>query len=126
MFKHPLDISNRQNGTIVFILRVRFTIPLIVVDFHQHIREVFVCKVLPINQIGVKLQNSLPMLVCITLIINTDVLIQLIDDDCMAKNGERRVFGEPPMSRDESYKYLILRPDCKLYSQWDDKASLIF
>ena len=53
-------------------------------------------------------------------------LCVVIDDDCMAKNGERRVFGEPPMSRDESYKYLILRPDCKLYSQWDDKASLIF
>ena len=24
------------------------------------------------------------------------------------------------------YKYLILRPNCKLYSQWDDPASLIF
>lgn len=36
------------------------------------------------------------------------------------------------MSKDESkqdkenYKYLILQPDCKLYSQWDDPASLIF
>ena len=27
---------------------------------------------------------------------------------------------------EENYKYLILRPDCKLYSAWDDPASLIF
>lgn len=26
----------------------------------------------------------------------------------------------------DSYKYLILRPDCKLYSSWDDPASLVF
>lgn len=26
----------------------------------------------------------------------------------------------------EVYKYMILRPDCHLYSRWDDKASLIF
>lgn len=40
----------------------------------------------------------------------------IIDDDCMAKN----------VKHDETYKYLILRPNCKLYSSWDDKASLIF
>lgn len=38
----------------------------------------------------------------------------VLDDDCMGKRN------------DDSYKYLILRPDCKLYSSWDDKASLIF
>ena len=38
----------------------------------------------------------------------------VIDDDCMSKESE------------EDYKYLILRPNCKLYSRWDDKASLIF
>lgn len=26
----------------------------------------------------------------------------------------------------EELKYVILRPDCKLYSKWDDKGSLIF
>lgn len=38
----------------------------------------------------------------------------VLDDDCMGKKN------------DDTYKYLILRPDCKLYSSWDDKASLIF
>ena len=41
----------------------------------------------------------------------------VIDEDCMAKEQNH----EP-----ETYKYLVLRPDCKLYSSWDDKASLIF
>ena len=26
----------------------------------------------------------------------------------------------------DAVKYLILRPNCKLYSKWDDKGSLIF
>lgn len=39
----------------------------------------------------------------------------VIDGDCMAKDPKSDV-----------YKYLILRPDCKLYSSWDSKASLIF
>ena len=38
----------------------------------------------------------------------------VIDDDCMnTKVGD-------------TLKYLIIRPDCKLYSKWDDKGSLIF
>lgn len=40
----------------------------------------------------------------------------VIDTDCMSKAEKE----------DETYKYLILQPDCKLYSQWDDKASIIF
>ena len=40
----------------------------------------------------------------------------VLDDDCMDKADKL----------DENYKYLILREDCKLYSQWDDPASLIF
>lgn len=47
-----------------------------------------------------------------------DSLCVVIDADCMDKN-ERDENGE-------DYKYLILRPDCKLYSAWDDPASLIF
>lgn len=39
----------------------------------------------------------------------------VLDDDCMAKRNDK-----------DEYKYLILRPDCKLYSKWDDPASLIF
>ncbi len=42
----------------------------------------------------------------------------VIDDDCMAKARD----DEPS----ENYKYLVLQPNCKLYSQWDDVASLIF
>lgn len=38
----------------------------------------------------------------------------VVDDDCMAQEVK------------EEYKYLILRPNCKLYSKWDDQASLIF
>lgn len=39
----------------------------------------------------------------------------VFDDDCMGKNPDSDV-----------KKYLILRPNCKLYSQWDSKASLVF
>jgi hypothetical protein len=38
----------------------------------------------------------------------------VLDGDCMSTE-----IGE-------DLRYLILRPDCKLYSLWDDKASLIF
>ena len=37
------------------------------------------------------------------------------DRDCMGKNPESDV-----------KKYLILRPNCKLYSQWDSSTSLVF
>lgn len=40
----------------------------------------------------------------------------VIDSDCMDKTKKD----------EENYKYLILQPNCKLYSQWDDPASLIF
>lgn len=39
----------------------------------------------------------------------------IYDEDCMGKNPETNV-----------RKYLILRPNCKLYSQWDSKASMVF
>lgn len=38
----------------------------------------------------------------------------VVDNDCMSKAPK------------DAYKYLVLRPNCKLYSRWDDKASLIF
>lgn len=38
----------------------------------------------------------------------------VVDGDCM--NTEAK----------ENLKYLILQPDCKLYSKWDDRASLVF
>lgn len=40
----------------------------------------------------------------------------VMDDDSMGKETNVK----------DSYKYLILRPDCKLYSAWDNKGSLIF
>ena len=36
-------------------------------------------------------------------------------EDCMGKNPESDV-----------KKFLILRPNCKLYSQWDSSTSLVF
>ena len=38
----------------------------------------------------------------------------IIDSDCMSKEIK------------EVAKYLILRENCKLYTKWDDKGSLIF
>lgn len=40
----------------------------------------------------------------------------VIDEDSMAQSQEKK----------DSVKYLILRPNGKLYSKWDSKASLIF
>lgn len=47
---------------------------------------------------------------------SVDGLCVVMDEDCMDKKEKTG----------EDYKYLILQPDCKLYSQWDDPASLIF
>lgn len=38
----------------------------------------------------------------------------VVDKDCMSEEVK------------EAVKYLVLRPDCKLYSKWDDKNSLVF
>ena len=40
----------------------------------------------------------------------------IFDDDCMGKKPKKN----------NTVKYLILRPNCKLYSSWDDPASLVF
>lgn len=40
----------------------------------------------------------------------------VLDTDCMLKDE----------TESSTYRYLILRPNCKLYSRWDDKGSLIF
>lgn len=45
---------------------------------------------------------------------SVDGMTTVLDDDCMSQEVK------------EEFKYLILRPDCKLYSRWEDKASLIF
>jgi len=42
----------------------------------------------------------------------------VIDDNCMDDATKRENL--------DTYKYLILRPNCKLYSNWDDPGSLIF
>lgn len=46
---------------------------------------------------------------------DVDGMSVIYDVDCMGKNPETDV-----------NKYLILRPDCHLYSQWDSKASMVF
>lgn len=45
-----------------------------------------------------------------------DGLCIVIDSDCM----------DTAEKTGDDYKYLILQPDCKLYSCWDDPASLVF
>ena len=45
-----------------------------------------------------------------------DGLCVVIDFDCM----------DTAEKTGDDYKYLILQPDCKLYSLWDDPASLVF
>lgn len=45
---------------------------------------------------------------------DVDGISIVLDDDCM--NADLK----------EEMKYMILREDCKLYSKWDSKASLIF
>lgn len=45
-----------------------------------------------------------------------DGLCVVIDSDCM----------DTAEKTGDDYKYLILQPDCKLYSLWDDPASLVF
>lgn len=42
----------------------------------------------------------------------------VVDDNCMDDATKREDL--------DSYKYLILRPNCKLYSDWNTKGSLIF
>lgn len=39
----------------------------------------------------------------------------VVDDDCMSTDTNK-----------EEMKYLILRENCKLYTKWDDKGSLLF
>lgn len=39
----------------------------------------------------------------------------VMDTDCMSTAKDK-----------EALRYLVLRPDCRLYSKWDDKGSLIF
>lgn len=39
----------------------------------------------------------------------------VVDDDCMSQKADQ-----------DTLRYLILRPDGRLYTKWDDKASLLF
>jgi hypothetical protein len=41
----------------------------------------------------------------------------VLDDDCMNSKTE---------DVKDQVKYLILRPDCKLYTRWDDEGSMLF
>lgn len=46
---------------------------------------------------------------------SVDQMSVVIDDDCMSTEGGK-----------DEIKYLVLRPNCKLYTQWDCKGSLLF
>ncbi|MBN1241253.1 MAG: radical SAM protein [Spirochaetales bacterium] len=46
---------------------------------------------------------------------SVDGISTVIDDDCMATADEA-----------PALRYLILRPDCRLYTKWDDRGSLLF
>jgi hypothetical protein len=43
----------------------------------------------------------------------------VVDDNCMGKTKNIEDVKE-------DVKYLILRPDCKIYTQWDDPGSILF
>jgi reverse gyrase len=43
-----------------------------------------------------------------------DGLSVVIDEDCMNEEAK------------QALKYVILQPNCKLYTKWDDEASLLF
>ena len=43
----------------------------------------------------------------------------VVDDNCMGKTVEVKEVKE-------DIKYFILRPNCKLYTRWDDSGSLWF
>lgn len=48
-------------------------------------------------------------------IYDIDEMSMVVDDDCMSEKVDK-----------DTYKYLVLRENCKLYSHWETKASLIF
>jgi len=45
---------------------------------------------------------------------SVDGISTVVDDDCMSTEVK------------DTVKYLILRPNCKLYTKWDDEGSLLF
>jgi len=49
---------------------------------------------------------------------SVDGISCVVDDNCMGKTKIEDV--------KEDVKYLILRPNCKLYTQWDDAGSILF
>lgn len=71
-------------------------------------------KVVEIGEYIVKEGKPLEILPYGAVKYSIDGLSVVLDGDCMST--------EPK----EVMRYLILRPDCRLYSKWDDKASLIF
>lgn len=46
---------------------------------------------------------------------SVDGISTVVDDDCMSTDENK-----------EEMKYLVLRENCKLYTKWDDKGSLLF
>lgn len=72
-----------------------------------------------INDYIIKNGNPLERLSFGAIRYSVDDLSTVVDDNCMGK-----IKNESEIKED--IKYLILRPNCKLYTRWDDKASLLF
>ncbi|MBP7175462.1 MAG: radical SAM protein [Thermoclostridium sp.] len=51
-------------------------------------------------------------------------LSTVLDDNCMDKHKESKINQSEKMK--EAVRYLILQTNCKLYTKWDDEASLLF
>ena len=54
-----------------------------------------------------------------------DGISTVLDSNCMASNGDD-LAKRLGTDGEETIRYLILRPNGKLYTKWDDKGSLIF
>ena len=54
-----------------------------------------------------------------------DGISTVLDSNCMASNGDE-LAERLSTDGEETIRYLILRPNGKLYTKWDDKGSLIF
>ena len=77
---------------------------------------------------GVKLERfSFGSLKLLLLQYSIDEMSVVVDDNCMANTEKHnKLLDEYSMFREESIRYYIIREDGRLYTRWDDLASLIF
>ena len=73
-------------------------------------------KLFEINDYILKHGKPLRKLEYGTTVYSLDEMSIVVDDDCMGRKTKE----------ENSIKHMIIRPDCKIYSDWHDKGSLIF